>query len=148
MTNPRAITQDLVRERLQAAIAMRVGRDRQYTPEMVEKATGIVARTVKAYRSEGIDPSLTAFLRMVAEFGPEFANEILEIAGVTGCEPVEAADLDGHALLAESAHTTAEIADVMVDGKITHDERPKMLRVGERLVRMGKRIKSALRRPA
>lgn len=93
--------------------------------DVLQTATGIPARTVKSYRIDGKEPSLSTGLALLGALGPDAVNAMLSTIGYTGAKPIDGADtLDPRQLVAQILPHVATIATAAADGRIDHNEGP------------------------
>lgn len=88
MANAALITQDLVSERWRTAFMLSVGPQRGHSLETAARASGVPARTLLSYRDRESLPSFLNALRVMAVLGPEFAEAMLELAGLCGVREI------------------------------------------------------------
>jgi len=114
---------DSVRERLQGLL--RGAKAAGWTDDALEQASGVPARTIKSYRVEGKEPSLSNALSLAVVLGPRAVNSILALIGYGGAKPLdEADDLCVNALVATGLQHFSTIATAAADGRIDHIEAP------------------------
>lgn len=106
-----AITQERVLAALSTALRLRMRRGGDALLIEVHRATGIPTSSLKDYRDGRAAPSLTYALKLCALFGPTFADELLELAGMVAV-PVTCPDAapDHIGLLRETQATGSAIA--------------------------------------
>lgn len=93
--------------------------------EVLQTATGIPARTIKSYRVEGKEPSLSTGLLLLGVLGPDAVNAMLSTIGYTGAKPIDGPDeADPRRLVAEILPHVSTIATAAADGRIDHNEEP------------------------
>lgn len=129
MSESQPVTHDLARAALTMAMRARVGQGKDLSvDELGRLLCNLVSeRAIESYRGGESLPGLVAFLNLVDVLGPEFANEIMELVGMTGLHRVGPGEVSGHALLAQHARVTARLAEMMEDGVLDHRERRELL---------------------
>jgi len=126
MSDPRAITQEIVQIRLEDAMRLFVGSGRRFSVNAVSAATGIPARTIKSYQQGEAVPGLGNLLRIFAVLPPEFAEMLLAEAGLCGVRPAEQVAPCGYKAMAQLSARIHRLSTAMKDGRINHQERPPL----------------------
>lgn len=105
------------------AMLLRGAQARQIHDNTLSAATGIPERTIKSYRTEGKDPSLTNALHLLAALGPDAVNAVLATIGYGGARPLgDAPAADARKIIADLLPHVATIATAATDGRIDHTE--------------------------
>lgn len=95
-----------------------------WTDEALEGASGVKARTIKSYRVEGKEPSLSNALSVGVVIGPRALNPILALIGYAA-RPLEDADaVQPMQIAADAMKHLSVIASAAADGRIDHIEEP------------------------
>lgn len=114
---------DRVRKMVQAVL--RAAQAANWTDDMLASATGIPARTIKSYRTEGKEPSIGNVLILCDVLGPDAMNAILAAIGWGGAHPLdEATGINVAKLVADLLPHISTIAQAAADGRIDHTEEP------------------------
>ena len=93
--------------------------------DMLAEASGVPARTIKSYRTEGKDPSLTNALSLLAALGPQAVNTVLSVIHYGGAKPLGDSDeIDPRQVIADLLPHVSTIAQAAADGRIDHTEQP------------------------
>ena len=127
MPDPQLITHEVAAECFGDALRRRVGRGPgKISIADLADAIDVQARTVKAWRDGETLPQWSAMLRLCCYFGPAFASELLEPAGLGGVEPVAVAEADPGGTAADLAAATHELLERLRDGTFCHRDRAAM----------------------
>ena len=95
-----------------------------WTDDALSNATGIPARTIKSYRVEGKEPSLSNALSIALVLGERSMNTLLSLIGYHA-RPLEEADrFCVNTAVATGLQHFSTIALAAADGRIDHLERP------------------------
>lgn len=95
-----------------------------WTDAQLEEASGVPARTIKAYRVEGKEPSLSNALSLAVVLGAPALNQVLALIGYVA-RPLEEADpVNVNAIVATGLKHFSTIATAAADGRIDHLEAP------------------------
>lgn len=110
------------RVRLAVQGVLRAAQAEGWTDDALEGASGVGARTIKSYRVEGKQPSLSNALSLACVIGPRALNPVLALIGYVA-RPLDEAD-DGcvRTLAADAMGHLAVIARAAADGRIDHTE--------------------------
>lgn len=96
---------------------------RGITDEALHLISGVPARTIKSYRVEGKDPSLSNALSLLSALGPDALNAVLSAVGYAGAKPLGDSDeLDARKIVADVLPHISTIAQAAADGRIDHTE--------------------------
>ena len=138
MPNPALITHGVAAECFLDAFRRRVGRGPgKVSVADLADAIDVQARTVKAWRDGDTLPQWTAILRLCAYFGPAFASELLEPAGLGGVEEVAVAEADPRGTAADLVAAAHDLLDRLRDGTFCHRDRaataPRLLNLSREL---------------
>lgn len=116
------VSPDRVRMVVQGVL--RAATNSGWTDAALEAACGVKARTIKAYRVEGKEPSLSNALSILLVLGASALNPVLATIGYVG-RPLDEADSTSPALIAASILPhLAVIAQAGADNHIDHLEEP------------------------
>lgn len=122
------ITTELCKERFTALLREQVGPGKRFGVEAASEDLGVDRRTVESYLSGENLPPTRNLLRMCFLFGPDFADGMLHLAGLFGCQREAAQPVTDFALNAETAAMMAVIGEALKDGRVDHRERALVLR--------------------
>lgn len=131
MDNASALGHDRVVDRF--AAILRVARLNSWSDEALSDASGVPARTIKSYRTEGKEPSLSNALSIMAVLGAPGINPILNLIQWTG-SPLEQAELNLKGIIASGLRHFTVIADAAEDGVIDHTEWPACRKAADGLI--------------
>jgi predicted transcriptional regulator len=98
---------------------------RGWTDDTLAEQSGVAARTIKSYRVEGKEPSLSNALAIAAVLGPTAINSVLATVGygrATSLDDEPEANVAG--LIAQVLPHVSTLAAAVADGRIDHAERP------------------------
>jgi len=122
------ITTEICKERFTTLLREQVGPGKRFGTEAASEALGIDRRTIESYLSGENLPPARNLLRMFYLFGPDFADGLLHLAGLFGCQREAAQPVTDFALNAETAAMMAVIGAALQDGRVDHRERALVLR--------------------
>lgn len=95
-----------------------------WTDDSLSAASGVPARTIKTYRVEGKEPSLSNALSLAVVLGPSALNSMLAAIGYVA-RPLEDADaICPNRIVADGLAAFSVIASAAADGRIDHIEAP------------------------
>jgi len=115
------VGQDRVRQIVQGILR---GAQAVWTDDSLAAASGVPARTIKSYRVEGKEPSLSNALSLALVIGPTALNAMLAAIGYVA-RPLEDADAICPAkVVADGLAAFTVIATAAADGRIDHIEEP------------------------
>lgn len=130
-----AITRENVTAKLSDALTR--ARIDGYTDDRLEALTGISVRTLRSYRCEGKEPSLTNALLLWYVLGPKYSDPVLSLLD---CRLVL---IEEHDLRLEMSRITSQgleafaiIAKAAADGRIDHTEAPAVQDAANELIRL------------
>jgi hypothetical protein len=125
-------SRDSVCERVQAILraAQRAG----WTDDALEGLSGVPARTIKSYRIEGKEPSLSNALSLAVVIGPKALNPILALIGYVA-KPLDEADaVNPNQIIASLLPHVSTIATAAADGRIDHIEQPGCRQAADEII--------------
>lgn len=106
------------------AAILRAAQGAGWTDDALEDLSGVPARTIKSYRTEGKEPSLSNALSLAVVIGPKALNPILALVGYVA-KPLDEADgINPHLIVASLLPHVSTIASAAADGRIDHLEQP------------------------
>lgn len=106
-----------------------------WTDESLAAASGVPARTIKSYRVEGKEPSLSNALSLGSALGPAVVNGLLAVIGFGGARSLGEKDaIDPAQLVATVLEPLSAIASAAADGRIDHTERPAVERAADAII--------------
>lgn len=126
------VSPDRVRAVVQGLL--RAAQARGWTDEALSDASGVKARTIKSYRVEGKEPSLSAALSLAVVLGPHALNPVLALIGYVARPLDEADELQPMAIAAASMGHLAVIARCAADNRIDHTEEPETTAAADALI--------------
>lgn len=113
------VGQDRVRQIVQGILR---GAQAIWTDDSLAAASGVPARTIKSYRVEGKEPSLSNALSLALVIGPTALNSMLAVIGYVA-RPLEDADaISPTKVVADGLAAFSVIATAAADGRIDHIE--------------------------
>lgn len=125
-------SRESVCDRLQAIL--RGAQAAGWTDETLEGLCGVPARTIKSYRVEGKEPSLSNALSLAVVIGPKALNPMLALIGYVA-KPLDEADaLSPHLIVASILPHVSTIATAAADGRFDHIERPKCREAADQII--------------
>lgn len=93
------------------------------TDDVLSAATCISPRTIKSYRVDGKEPSLSNALSLLAALGPAAMNAVLGVVEYGGAAPLdEIGRADPRRIVADLLPHVSTIAAASADGRIDHTE--------------------------
>ncbi len=117
------VSQGTAAERLSVAVRKHVGRGRAYSIEQFRQKIGASASAVEKMMAGEYMPGLPTLLTMQRELPPQFANDLIELAGLTGARRLAGIETSAAVLAADLADETALVVRALSDGCIDHQER-------------------------
>lgn len=113
---------DRVCEVVQAIL--RAAHAKGWSDAQLYELSGVPARTIKSYRTEGKEPSLSNALSLAVVLGPTAINSVLAMIGYVA-RPLEDADaIAPSQIVADGLAAFSIIASAAADGRIDHTEVP------------------------
>lgn len=126
------IGHDKVCDTLQAIL--RSAQAKGWTDNQLSDLTGIPARTIKSYRIEGKEPSLSNALSLMLIIGPKAINGILALIGYHASPLDEADAFCPNAAVAVGLKHFSTIAECAADGRIDHLEAPHCKEAADQII--------------
>lgn len=105
-----------------------------WTDSTLEAASGVKADTIKGYRVDGKEPSLSRALSLAVVIGPAALNPILALIGYVARPMDEAEDGCVRLMAAEAMGHLAVIARNAADGRIDHTEEQETRQAADLLI--------------
>lgn len=106
-----------------------------WTDAALEQASGVPARTIKSYRIEGKEPSLSNAMSLGVVLGERAINTLLAVIGYGGAKPLDEPDgIELPTLIATVLSNSATIASAAADGRIDHQERPSCREAADQII--------------
>lgn len=134
-------SRDSVCERLGAVL--RAAQGAGWTDDALAGLSGVCARTIKSYRIEGKEPSLSNALSLAVVIGPKALNPILALIGYHA-KPLDEADaLNPNMIVASILPHVSTIATAAADGRIDYTERPGCQRAADNIIELVMPLSSA-----
>lgn len=122
------------RVRLTVQGILRAAQAAGWTDASLEAASGVKAETIKGYRIDGKEPSLSRALSLAVVIGPAALNPMLALIGYVGRPLDEADDACVRLMAAEAMGHLAVIARNAADGRIDHTEEPETTEAADMLI--------------
>jgi hypothetical protein len=116
------------------ASILRAAKVKHYTDEQLEELSGIPARTIKSYRSEGKEPSLSAALSIGCALGGWALNSILAEIGYAARPLDEADELHAGQVVANGLRNFTVIANAAADGRFDHTEEQDCRKAADEII--------------
>lgn len=105
-----------------------------WTDEALAEASGVKARTIKSYRVEGKEPSLSNALSLAVVIGPRALNPVLALIGYVA-KPLDEPDaMQPMQIAADAMAQLSVIASAAADGRIDHVEEPGVRAAADTLI--------------
>lgn len=105
-----------------------------WTDDALETASGVKARTIKGYRVDGKEPSLSNALSLGVVLGGAALNPILALIGYVARPMDEADDLCVRTITADAMGHLAIIAKAAADGRIDHTEEQEVMNAADGII--------------
>jgi predicted transcriptional regulator len=105
-----------------------------WTDETLAAASGVKPATIKGYRVEGKEPSLSKALSLAVVIGPAAINPIMALIGYAARPLDEADELQPTVLAASALAHLSVIATAAADGRIDHTELPACRDAADQLI--------------
>lgn len=122
------------RVRLQVQGILRGAQAQGWTDESLSAASGVKASTIKGYRVEGKEPSLSKALSLAVVIGGNAINPLLALIGYVA-KPLDEADaISPMQMTAKAMASLSIIATAASDGQIDHIERPMCRQAADELI--------------
>jgi hypothetical protein len=116
------VSPDRVRSVVQGVL--RAAKAEGWTDPQLAELSGVCGRTIKSYRVDGKEPSLSNALSLAVVIGPKALNPVLALIGYVA-QPLDEADgFDAHRAVATGLQHFSTIATAAADGRIDHLEAP------------------------
>lgn len=105
-----------------------------WTDDSLSAASGVPARTIKSYRVEGKEPSLSNALSLAVILGPAAINSMLAMIGYVA-RPLDDADaVSPSQIVADGLRSFSVIASAAADGRIDHTEAPMCREAADQII--------------
>lgn len=121
-------------ERLAHALRRHIGRGREHSVEAFRLKIGLSSSTVEKMLTAEHTPSLATLLTMKRTLPASFANDLLELARLTGARRLDGTAKAAGVVLAELTHEAAVLAADLADGKLDHVEKAELRKSLPRLI--------------
>lgn len=121
MTEERALDASVLHSRIARALASCIDAPesgKPWTDTIVAAELGISPRTVKSHRLGQSPPNVAAMWGYMRLLGPDFAAEVLPLAGLYGAMSLKDGDICPHESLAKTAEWAAKQAAVQDYNKV------------------------------
>lgn len=126
------VSPDRVRFTIQGIL--RAAQAQGWTDDSLAAASGVKASTIKGYRVEGKEPSLSKALSLAVVIGPGAINPLLAMIGYAA-RPLDEADaITPMQMTAQAMQHLSTIASAAADGRIDHIERPLVRQAADMLI--------------
>lgn len=126
------VSPDRVRSVVQATL--RAAQAEGWSDPQLEQLSGVPARTIKSYRVEGKEPSLSNALSLAVVIGPKALNPLLALIGYVGRPLDEAGGFNPNLAVASSLQHFSTIALCAADGRIDHQEAPRCREAADMII--------------
>ena len=138
-------TQDVVDERIRAALNLYIGRGRLFSVEALSEASAIPESTLRSYLNGCANVPFSKALILMRYLPESFTNLVLENAGFCGAERMQAHDTSHpNKVLSDTLKLTSNLAIALEDGRLDHMERAKLKNDLPGLIAMLQRFASDL----
>lgn len=107
----------------------------KHTDDQLSALSGVPARTIKSYRIEGKEPSLSNALSIAIVLGDGAVNSILSIIGYSARGLEQSDEPCPMQLTADAMKGLAVIASAAADGRIDHLEAPVVRENADAVIR-------------
>lgn len=104
-----------------------------WTDESLSAASGIPARTIKSYRVEGKEPSLSNAMSLAVVLGSGAINSMLAVIGYHA-RPLDEGSFCVNSAVATGLQHFSTIALAAADGRIDHLEAPKCREAADMII--------------
>lgn len=105
-----------------------------WTDESLAQACGVPARTIKSYRVEGKEPSLSNALSLAVVLGGSALNSLLATIGYSARPLDEADEISPAQVVATGLQQFSIIASAAADGRFDHIERPSVQEAADQII--------------
>lgn len=138
------VGQDIVCERVQSILRVAALR---HTDASLGELSGVPSRTIKSYRVEGREPSLSNALSLAVVLGPRAVNSILSLIQYAA-RPLEDASgaIPPAQIIASVLPHLSVIATAAADGRVDHTEEPACQAAADAIIAAVLPLSSAWRR--
>ena len=113
---------------------LRAAQQSGWTDEALASASGVKARTIKSYRVDGKEPSLSAALSIGVVLGQSALNPILALIGYIARPLDEADSLQPMQIIADGMQHFAVLARCAADNRIDHTEERETTAAADMLI--------------
>ena len=140
-----AVSQEVVCATVSAILRMASLR---HTDPGLEEISGVPARTIKSYRVEGREPSLSNALSLALALGPRAVNSILSLIKYAG-QPLDEVEepIPPAQIMAAVLPHLSTIASAAADGRVDHTEAPACRAAADAIIAAVLPLSSAGLRP-
>ncbi|WP_447724586.1 hypothetical protein [Sphingomonas koreensis] len=122
------------RVRLTVQGILRAAQASGWTDGSLSAASGVKADTIKGYRVDGKEPSLSRALSLAVVIGPAALDPILALIGYVA-RPIEDADAISPAqIVADGLAEFSIIATAAADGRFDHTEEPRVRAAADTII--------------
>lgn len=122
------------RVRLAVQGVLRAAQAQGWTDDALSSASGVKASTIKGYRVEGKEPSLSKALSLAVVIGGGAINPLLALIGYVAKPLDEAHAISPMQMTAKAMASLSIIATAASDGQIDHIERPMCRQAADELI--------------
>lgn len=132
VVNAGLVAPDRVRARVQGML--RAAQADGWTDQALADISGVCPRTIKSYRTEGKEPSLSNALSLMLVLGERGVNAVLSLIGYSAA-PLEDVDaVNPRRVVADLLPHVSTLATAAADGRIDHTERPACRDAADRII--------------
>lgn len=126
------VSPDRVREKVQSML--RAAQAAGWTDASLSEASGVNAKSIKGYRLDNKEPSLSRALSLAVVLGPRALNPLLALIGYVA-RPLDEPDaLDLAKVVSDGLADLSIIATAAADGRIDHLEEPDTTAAADHLI--------------
>lgn len=126
------VSHDRVCELVQGIL--RTAKAKGWDDQQLCEQSGVPARTIKSYRIEGKEPSLSNALSLAVVLGPAALNTLLSAIGYAA-RPLDEADaISPTKVVADGLAAFSVIATAAADGRIDHIEAPMCREAADQII--------------
>ena len=122
------------RVRLTVQGVLRAAQAAGWTDDSLEAASGVKAPTIKGYRLDGKEPSISKALSLAVVIGPAALNPILALIGYVARPLDEADGIEPMQAIATGMHHFSVLARAAADNRIDHTEERETTEAADALI--------------
>lgn len=115
--------------RFSDAFGLFVGRGRRFSVEALAAATGIPARTIRAYKDGEACPGHLNLITLMAVLPPAFCNEVIAPAGLEAARRAEGGDPCTYAANRAVLTAAQRLGEMLADGRFCQKDQDELAEV-------------------